>query len=70
MYVIKRKISFESVNVALNFAVKGGFAFKFDLKNGYHHISIHESQREFLGFSFPDSKGKVRYLFLLQCLLV
>ena len=35
--------------------------FGFDLKAGYHHIGIHPSQWDLLGFQYSDYKGLVRY---------
>ena len=57
LFVKKRKICFENVNLALNFIKKDGFAINFDLKNGYHRVSIHPSQRSLLGFAYTDSDG-------------
>ena len=35
--------------------------FGFDLKAGYHHVDVHASQWELLGFSYPDYRGKDRF---------
>ena len=52
-HVYKDKIKFEDGN-ALNtiYKVKKGYLFRFDLKNGYHHIDIFEPHQKFLGFSW------------------
>ena len=60
-YVIKRKVTFEGINLVLNYVKKDGYGITFDLKNGYHHIQIHPSQHSLLGFSYTDSRGKIRY---------
>ena len=39
---------------------KKGHLFKFDLKNGYHHIDIFESHQRFLGFSW-FFKGNIKF---------
>ena len=38
--------------------------FKFDLKSGYHHVSINESYTQFLGFSWIID-GKRRFFVFL-----
>ena len=37
-----------------------GYLFKFDLKNGYHHIDIFDSHQTYLGF-YWDIKGATKY---------
>jgi hypothetical protein len=39
-FVEKRKIKFEGSKEALNYAKKGKFMVKFDLRSGYHHVDI------------------------------
>ena len=56
----KEKIKFEDYRTALQYIEKQGYMFSFNLKSGYHHIDIHSSQFEFLGFSW-NFKGKTRY---------
>ena len=60
-YVVKRKVSFESINLVMNYIKKDGFGVSFDLKSGYHHIQIHPLQHTLLGFAFSDHCGKVHY---------
>ena len=60
-FVVKRKVTFEGINLVLNYVKKDGFGITFDLKNGYHHIAIHPSQHSLLGFAFTDFKGRLRY---------
>ena len=59
-HVWKEKIKFEDYRTALQYIEKQGYMFSFDLKSGYHHIDIHSSQFEFLGFSW-NFKGKTRH---------
>ena len=51
-HVYKDKIKFENL--------KKGYLFKFDLKNGYHHIDIFEPHQKFLGFSWIF-KGNIKF---------
>ena len=44
----------------LDFVEPGGFMFKFDIKQGYHHIDIRAAQQFFLGFSWLI-EGILRY---------
>ncbi|XP_067654066.1 uncharacterized protein [Haliotis asinina] len=59
-FVYKRKIVFEGYKTALDFVQDTGFMFKFDLKSGYHHIDIHSSQQQYLGFAW-NANGIIRY---------
>ena len=60
------KIKFESHVHAVSYAKKGNVMFKFDLKSGYHHVSIKRNFVKILGFSWVFN-GKVRY-FVFQVL--
>ena len=42
------------------FVKTGSFLFKFDIKNGYHHVDIWAGHRQFLGFSWTFV-GRDRY---------
>ena len=44
-------IKYEGFETALNYFKKGTFMYSFDLKDGYHHISIHPDFKTYLGFS-------------------
>ncbi|VDI49054.1 Hypothetical predicted protein [Mytilus galloprovincialis] len=59
-YVQKQKIKFEGVKEAKQYAKKGFFMLKFDLRHGYHHINIHPEHQKFLGFSWVID-GQERY---------
>ena len=58
--VYKRKINFEDWRVMETFLEKGGFAFSFDITQGYHHIEMHPDFHIYLGFSWVID-GKVRF---------
>ena len=51
-YIEKRKHNFEGVSEAIQYIIKDGYMFKFDLSSGYHHISIHKDHQKYLGFSW------------------
>lgn len=61
--IVKQKIKFEGCKEALNYAKKGNFMIKFDLKSGYHHIDIHKEFQKFLGFSWSENGIKKYYVF-------
>ena len=50
-FVEKRKIKFEGSKEALNYAKKGKFMVKFDLRSGYHHVDINNKFQKYLCFS-------------------
>ena len=59
-HVYKDKIKFEDWKTMEDFVVKQGFMFKFDIKQGYHHIEIDKIHQKFLGFSW-EQNGSVKY---------
>ena len=50
-HLFKERISFDDWNEFKNFISENGYAFKFDLKKGYHHFEILKEHQTFLGFS-------------------
>ena len=60
------KVKFEGHLQALTYVKKGNLLYKFDLKSGYHHVSINKEFTKFLGFSWIIG-GKRRY-FIFQVL--
>ena len=64
-HVFKDNIKFEDCKLMLDFVEEGGYMFKFDIRQGYHHIEINRTQTKFLGFSWVDKKGQVRYYVFL-----
>ena len=60
------KVKFEGHLQALTYVKKGNLMYKFDLKSGYHHVSINKEFTKFLGFSWIIG-GKRRY-FIFQVL--
>ena len=52
----------------LNYVHSPGYLFKFDMKSGYHHVSIHQESQIFLGFQWPlGSSQKPRFFFGSLC---
>ena len=61
MHLYKDKIKFDHWKCFENYLLANkGYLFKFDLKNGYHHIDIFDSHQTYLGFSW-DIKGATKY---------
>ena len=61
MQLYKDKIKFDDWKCFENYLLANkGYPFKFDLKNGYHHIDIFNSHQIYLGFSW-DIKGATKY---------
>ena len=51
MHLYKNKIKFDDRKCFENYLpAKKGYLYKFDLKNGYHHIDIFDSCQAYLGF--------------------
>jgi hypothetical protein len=66
LHVFKTKIKFDDWKVMQDFIRTGGFMFKFDLKQGYHHVDIHPEFQQYLGFSWVI--GGVRRYFVFTVL--
>ena len=63
-YILKNHVKFDDWKVMLDYVRKGGYMFKFDIKQGYHHIEIHPEFTTFLGFSWVID-GVERYFVYL-----
>lgn len=59
-HVRKNSIKFDDWKVMQHYMEKGAFMFKFDIKQGYHHVDIHEGSQMYLGFSWVDN-GVTRF---------
>ena len=60
-YIKKSHVKFEDAKAMLRLLVKPAqyWMFSFDIKSGYHHIDIHASDQQFLGFAWVfDSKPR------------
>ena len=61
MHLYKDIIKFDDWKCFENYLLENkGYLFKFDLKNGYHHIDIFDSHQTYLGSSW-DIKGATKY---------
>ena len=59
-FVVVPPFKMDDVKTGLSFFKKEAYMISFDLKDGYHHIAIHEDFKDYLGFSFLR-EGKVVY---------
>ena len=57
----KHRCKIEGAHTFNNYLKDARYLFGFDLKSGYHHVDIHPSQHELLGFAHHDYTGKLRY---------
>ena len=65
-FIPKVKFKMEDSRTFLNYVHSPGYMFKFDMKSGYHHVSIHEESQTFLGFQWLlGSSVEPRFCFLL-----
>ena len=61
MHLYKDIIKFDDWKCFENYLLENkGYLFKFDLKNGFHHIDIFDSHQTYLGSSW-DIKGATKY---------
>ena len=60
-YIPKAKFRMEDWKVFLQYLLRGGYMYKFDLKSGYHHIDIYQSHQQFLGFQWALGGDRSRY---------
>ena len=59
-HIYKERIKFEDLRLMEQFLNAHEYMFKFDIKQGYHHIDIHKPHQKFLGFSWKVG-GKTCY---------
>ena len=59
--VLPQKCKIEGADTLSQYLPSAKFLFGFDLKSGYHHISMVPDQRKLLGFAYPDEKWVTRY---------
>ena len=57
-HIFKDSIKFDDLKVMEQYLNPNDFMFKFDIKQGYHHINIFEPHQKFLGFSW-QIEGKI-----------
>ena len=59
-FIVVPKIKYDNHEVAFQYFRKGIYMFNYDLKDGYHHLLIHPSFRDYLGFKL-EWEGKMTY---------
>ena len=64
-YVKLERFKYENLSTLAQMFESGDFFIIFDLKNGYHHVSIHEDFFQYLGFQWPDESGNLHYYVFL-----
>ena len=59
-HLIKDYIRFDDWTSFETYVSRNNFAYKFDLKQGYHHVDIFSDHQQYLGFSWVTN-GERRY---------
>ena len=54
-YLNLTKFKYEGVKEAKLYAANKKYAFKFDLRHGYHHLDMHVASQDYLGFSWKEN---------------
>ena len=62
--LFKYNHKYENASVSKNLFESGDYVFTFDLKSSYHHIMMHELDKEYLGFEWRVSMMFSRYCHL------
>ena len=63
-FLRKDQFKYEDIRIAMQMFKTGDFLFKFDLKSGYHHVSIYKSHWKYLGFAWNvGGEGPKYYVF-------
>ena len=62
-HVYKDKVKFDDWKVMEQYLQQGGYMFKFDIKQGYHHVDVDTTHQKILGFSWKVN-GKIKYYLL------
>ena len=58
-------VSCDPTHIIQHLLKKDSYFCTFDLKNGYHHISILKEHQTFLGFSWTYSEGTTKYFIFM-----
>ena len=67
-FIPKVKFKMEDSRTFLNYVHSPGYMLKFDVKSGYHHVSIHEESQTFLGFQWPLGNSQKPRFFVFAVL--
>ena len=65
-HIYKERIKFEDLRFMEQFLNPHEYMFKFDIKQGYHHVDIHKPYQRLLGFSWEVGGGELVILYLLS----
>ena len=57
VHIPKEYVRYDDWRIFTIFLEENGWAYKFDLKSGYHHIDVHETSQKYLGFSREEKRG-------------
>ena len=60
-YIFPDKFKYEDLYTLAELFEEGDYFFTFDLKSGYHHVSIHKDFVKYLGFQWRYRDGDVRF---------
>ncbi len=68
-HLVKQKIKYEDWKYFMQYVEAGGYAYKLDLKSGYHHLDIFFQHQTYLGFSwkFPGEAKPTFFTFTCLC---
>lgn len=64
-YVFLEKFKYQDLYTLSDLFDEGDYFFTFDLKSGYHHVSINKDFVQYLGFQWSYRNGVVRYFTFL-----
>ena len=64
-FLLNEHIKFDDWRTFQHFVRPGGFLFKFDLRKGYHHVSMAPEHQTYLGFSWKINGRKKYFVFIV-----
>ena len=62
-HIYKEHVKFEDLRLMEQFLNPHDYMFKFDIKQGYHHIDIHKTHQKFLGLSWEVGRKTCYFVF-------
>lgn len=62
-FLHSKKVKFEDLRTAIKFFSPQGWMFNFDMKAGYHHVSIAPEHQKYLEFSWNFGSGQKFFIF-------
>ena len=64
-HIFRQPCKIEGPETIAKYLPRATHMFGFDLKSGYHHVDIVPRHRPYLGFAYPDHRGKQRFFMFL-----